>query len=158
MEPWQPVRPMGVRFSAMPEAHLLLLFPHRIPSSLSFSPSVSLLKMLLETLRNNTFWRQLQKRATRKELEEQSERPKQTKTKENFALPIAYLSASRGRDGTVLAGGCALYWRSFDGWNGWSGNCNSRRIQLSASVATSGVLNYAQLPFFIVLYPVIKIK
>lgn len=93
----------------MAEAHLLLLFPPRIPSSLSFSPSVSLLKMLLETLRNNTFWRQLQKRATRKELEEQSERPKQTKTKENFALPIAYLSALRGRDGprgrvcTVLA-------------------------------------------------------
>lgn len=80
--------------------------PHRMPSFLPFSPSVSLLKMLLETLRNNTFWRQLQKRATRKELEEQSERPKQTKTKENFALPIAYLSALRGtgRNGSSRAG------------------------------------------------------
>lgn len=123
-------------------------FPSRYSFlSLALSHSVSLLKMLLETLRNNTFSRQLQKRAMRKELEEQK-RPKQTKTKENFALPIAYLSALRG--------GRVHCTSSFDGWNGWSGNCNSRRIQLSASVATSGVLNYAQFPFFIVLYPVLK--
>lgn len=93
---------MGVRFSAMP-----LPFTLAFCLTVCLSPSLSPpLKMLLETLRNNTFWRQLQKRATRKELEEQSERPKQTKTKENFALPIAYLSALRGtgRNGSSRAG------------------------------------------------------
>lgn len=103
MEPWQPVRPMGVRFSAMAEAHLLLLFPHSIPPSLFLLFILFLSsKCYWKLLRNNTFSRQLQKRATRKELEEQK-RPKQTKTKENFALPIAYLSARRGGVFTVLA-------------------------------------------------------
>lgn len=86
----------------------------RGPSTLAFPSQYSSLSLFLsfilflsskcywKLLRNNTFSRQLQKRATRKELEEQK-RPKQTKTKENFALPIAYLSAWRGGVFTVLA-------------------------------------------------------